>query len=74
MAHNNYESAIKAATAAMQLVPQSSSLRSLRGVAHYRKGDLDAAINDYNEAIRLSPDFAPWYVNRGATYYRKRKR
>lgn len=35
------------------------------GVARKNKGDLDGAIQDYTEAIRLNPDNDPAYNNRG---------
>ena len=37
-----------------------------RGIAHRAKGDLDGALADYTEAIRLKPDYALAYNNRGA--------
>jgi tetratricopeptide (TPR) repeat protein len=36
-----------------------------RGYAHYRKGDCDHAIADYDEWIKLSPNEAGSYLNRG---------
>ena len=36
-----------------------------RGVARQDKGDLDGAIQDYNEAIRLKPDYAIAFLSRG---------
>jgi tetratricopeptide (TPR) repeat protein len=41
---------------------------SNRGVEYKAKGDLDRAIVDYSEAIRLDPKFAPPYSNRGNAY------
>jgi len=35
-----------------------------RGNARYNKGVLDGALQDYNEAIRLKPDFAMALENR----------
>ena len=40
-----------------------------RGVAQRGKGDLAAALADYDEAIRLHPDYARAYVNRGNARY-----
>jgi tetratricopeptide (TPR) repeat protein len=36
-----------------------------RGVARQDKGDLDGAIQDYSEAIRLKPDYAIAFLSRG---------
>jgi len=42
-----------------------------RGVAYYHKGDLDSALADYNEAIRLDPNYERAYDDRGNVYRRK---
>jgi tetratricopeptide (TPR) repeat protein len=38
----------------------------IRAFEKLENGDLDGAITDYSEAIRLNPDFADGYLNRGA--------
>jgi Tetratricopeptide repeat len=38
---------------------------SNRGNAHKRQGDIDRAIADFSEAIRLDPTFAEAFANRG---------
>jgi Flp pilus assembly protein TadD len=43
-----------------------------RGNAYYSKGDFDRAIEDYNHAIQLSPQFNVAYNNRGNAYVAKR--
>ena len=39
-----------------------------RGVAHRLEGDYDAALADYNEALRLNPTSASAYNNRGIIF------
>ena len=39
-----------------------------RGMAYQAKGELDKAIADYTEAIRLDPKYAKAYGNRGMAY------
>ena len=39
-----------------------------RGLAYRGRGELDRAIGDFNEAIRLDPKFALAYNNRGLAY------
>jgi tetratricopeptide (TPR) repeat protein len=45
--------------------------RRYRGLAYQRKADLDRAIADYSEAIRLDPKYADAYYGRGLTYRNK---
>ncbi|MCH9050323.1 MAG: tetratricopeptide repeat protein [Proteobacteria bacterium] len=42
-----------------------------RGEAYDRKGEYDRAIADYDQAIRLKPDYALAFNDRGVAYYRK---
>ena len=42
-----------------------------RGNAYYDKGHFDRAIEDYDEAVRLKPDFAEAFSNRGNVYRKK---
>jgi tetratricopeptide (TPR) repeat protein len=39
-----------------------------RGVAYWRKRDFARAITDYDEAIRINPQYARAYMRRGAAY------
>lgn len=41
---------------------------ALRGFAYRSKGNYDLAIHDFDQAIRLSPDFANAFNNRGLAY------
>lgn len=42
-----------------------------RGRARHGEGDLQGAVRDFNEAIRLKPDFAPAYYARGNVRFDK---
>jgi tetratricopeptide (TPR) repeat protein len=42
-----------------------------RGNAYYDKGDKDAAIADYSQAVKLDPNYAAAYYNRGIAYSAK---
>ncbi|MDD9821089.1 MAG: tetratricopeptide repeat protein [Nitrospira sp.] len=42
-----------------------------RGRAYYAKGDYNQAIADYDEAIKLNPQYAAAYRRRGRAYYAK---
>lgn len=42
-----------------------------KGSAWYNKGELDKALGDYNEAIRLNPKYTVAYYNRGVTWDNK---
>jgi tetratricopeptide (TPR) repeat protein len=39
-----------------------------RGIAYFDKGDYDAAIKEYTQAITLNPEYAVAYYNRGIAY------
>jgi tetratricopeptide (TPR) repeat protein len=41
------------------------------GTVYLERGDLEKAMNDFNTALRLKPDFVPAYVNRGLVYLQK---
>ncbi len=43
-----------------------------RGNTYYERGDYDKAIENYNMAIVLNPNFAECYFNRGLAYYNKK--
>ena len=40
-----------------------------RGVFYARQGEWNLALNDYNKAINLNPQFPEAYFNRAVTYY-----
>jgi tetratricopeptide (TPR) repeat protein len=40
-----------------------------RGASYNNVGEPEKAIADYNEAIRLNPEYAGAYYNRGSSYF-----
>ena len=54
---------------ALSLDPRSPVLLSNRGENYLDSGQYQRAIEDFNQAIALDPDFAPPYINRAVAYY-----
>ena len=48
-----------------------AELFQTRGVAYRLSGDLDRAIADYGQALKLNPKLVTAFINRGAAYDRK---
>ena len=48
----------------------ASAIHSWRAYAYFRKGDLDKAMTDANESIRLNPAYFDGYLERGIIYRR----
>src|SRR5262245_53999518 len=42
-----------------------------RGIGYRLKGDYERALQDYGQAIKLNPKFAPAFINRGVVYDKK---
>jgi tetratricopeptide (TPR) repeat protein len=51
---------------------EARSLRA-RGMSALRRGDLNGAIADLDQALQLDPRFLPAYIDRGTILYRMRK-
>jgi len=70
---NQYDLAIRTLSAALQMKPDTATasvIRDLRANAYFHKGDLDKAINDATESIRLNPRYFGGYLARGIMYRR----
>jgi tetratricopeptide (TPR) repeat protein len=64
------DAAVAGYTRALALdVPLRAQALNNRGVARAARGELDAALADISEAIRLRPE-AAWYLNRGSVRVR----
>ena len=55
----------------LTLAPNSPQLLVSRGRVYETAGDLDRAVQSYERAIALRPDYAVAHGNRGVVYYRK---
>ena len=56
----------------MRLDPKDAIAYCNRGNAYLQKGDLDRAIADYSETMRLKPDCAAEvYFGRGTAYFQQ---
>lgn len=71
-ANADYDRIIAYATQALQQwAPNDPIVFLARGLAYDRKDDYENAISDFNQAIRLKPDFAVAFYSRGLTYHSK---
>src|SRR5207249_3594570 len=64
--------AVSKFTDAIKLDPKNYSAHNNRGLSYREKGDFDAAIADFNSALKIKPDWFVYY-NRGIAYYEKKK-
>ena len=60
--------AVNACTSVIESDPENDGAFVNRGIAYRRHGDIDRAIKDYNEAIRLNPRAADAFNNRGNAF------
>jgi len=79
----DYDGAIARFTKALEFVPDAEqgiaqdtdigALYFYRGIAYSDKGELDLAIADFTQALKIHPEFADAYYNRGIAYSEKRE-
>ncbi len=65
---------IEVCTLALEHAPlrprDRAATHSNRGILHALRGELQAALDDYEQALRYRPDAAQIYINRGNIYHR----
>jgi cell division septation protein DedD/Tfp pilus assembly protein PilF len=66
-----YDEAVQAFTAAIELIPSDFEAYNYRGVARTYQGDYDGAIADYGMALRIKPEYAEALNNRGFAWVKK---
>lgn len=69
IAQGQFDRAIELLTAALTATDlakeQKANILNDRGIAYWRRGDLKLAVDDFNAAVTLFPEFAAVYNNRG---------
>ncbi len=68
---NGFAASDREANGIIVIDPFTANAYTSRGLARYRKGDVDGAIADYELAIQINPGLAAAYLNRGNTRYGK---
>ena len=64
----DYEGTLADVDAALELCPDNSQLWSLRGWSHYQLGDLESALDEFNESL-IKEEIANTFLGRGLVYY-----
>lgn len=70
---NHFEEALEALTAAEQERPEDARIRNFRGIALAQLGKMTEAAGDYQEAIRLDPQYEVAYRNFGFLLWTQRQ-
>ena len=68
LGQQRYDDAIKAFSAAIEIIPRDYQSYNYRGVTWALKENFDRAIADYSKAIEIRPRYAEAYNNRGFSY------
>ena len=66
-----YDEAIEAFSAAIELIPSDFEAYNYRGVVRTYQGDYDGALADYSQALQIRPQYAEALNNRGFAWVKK---
>jgi tetratricopeptide (TPR) repeat protein len=66
------DDAVALFTKRLQEAPNDTATMARRSKAYELKGDIEAAIKDYDAAIRLAPAASSWYNNRANLFQKKK--
>ena len=69
MPHQRGEEALVELRTAADLDPLSPVIQSTLPEYYYLRRDYDRAISDYNQALKINPNYALAYYDRGVVYY-----
>ncbi|CAN7455247.1 tetratricopeptide repeat protein [Bradyrhizobium sp. LjRoot220] len=71
MKKRDYDGAIAAFSAALDVESDNAAYLNARGLAYGYKGDDERALADYERSLKLRPNYASPYNNRGLIFMRK---
>jgi curved DNA-binding protein CbpA len=57
----------------LEIAPSDAKIHRERGISAYRNGDYNAAVAEFDRAIRLDPNFSAAYVDRSIVLYRMQR-
>ena len=70
----NESESLRLADLAIVADNKNATAYNFRGTLWYAKKDFDKAISDYSEAIRLQPNYATAFYNRGLAWLNKNEK
>lgn len=66
---NDVNTALVTLSKAIKLLPKDDNILTLRGIAFYRKGLVEKAVEDQKAALLINPDPIQYYIKLGGYHY-----